>query len=65
MEAKEIQMIANFIKLARHTRNYNLPPENGITAGQLRSEAVQAEVFAEQLLGKKVMEKVYKIAFEE
>lgn len=44
------EIISSFIKVARHARNF---PHPEIPIERLRSEAVEAEVLAERILGKK------------
>lgn len=50
-ERKDIRkVLAAFIKVARHARNF---PHPQIAVEDLRSEGVEAEMFAERLLGRK------------
>jgi hypothetical protein len=58
---KEKEVIANLIKVARHTRNF---PHPALTLETLRYEAVEADSEAERILGKKVYSEICKIAFK-
>jgi len=55
------EVIAAFIKVARHVRNY---PHPELPIERLRSEAVEAEALADQILGRDEYEKICKIAFK-
>jgi hypothetical protein len=61
MNKEEKEMIALFIKVARHARNF---PHPQIPIERLRREAVEAEQFAEGVMGRELYEKVSEIAFE-
>lgn len=56
-----IELLAPFIKAARHTRNFGFNEQ--ITVGMIRSESVEAEVSAERILGKDMYDKACKKAF--
>jgi hypothetical protein len=60
MNKEEKEMIALFIKVARHARNF---PHPQIPIERLRREAVEAEQFAEGVMGRELYEKISEIAF--
>ena len=62
MSDKEIEVIAGFVKAARHIRNY---PHPKLTIQQLRAEATMAESNAERILGRKLYDKICVTAFSE
>ena len=62
-EKKDIRLIiAAFVKVARHARNF---PHPQISVEALRSEGVEAEVLAERILGKKEYDLICKKAFNQ
>lgn len=59
-ELKDV--IAAFVKVARHVRNY---PHPNLPIEQLRAEAVMAEVQAEQVLGSELYATINELAFKD
>lgn len=55
-------MIAAFVKVARHARNF---PHPQISLGKLKTEAVEAERLAEKTLGSEAYDRINDIAFIE
>ena len=62
MNTEQQKVLAAFVKVARHVRNF---PHPEIPIERLRSEAVMAEMLAEQTLGKKQYDAICNKAFEE
>ena len=56
------KVIAEFVKVARHVRNF---PHPELTIEQLRSEAVMAETNAENIFGKEDYDFICHIAFNQ
>lgn len=56
------KVIAAFVKVARHARNY---PHPEISIETLRRESVEAEIIAENILGKREYEMICEKAFKE
>ncbi len=53
-------VVAAFVKVARHVRNF---PHPALTIEMLRKEAVEAERLAEKVFGKREYERINDIAF--
>lgn len=62
MDKELKEMIAAYVKVARHVRNF---PHPELPIERLRTEAVQADVLAEQVLGREEYMNLEKIAFKD
>lgn len=63
LDSKTKQVLAKFIRAARHARNLFMPVENGLTVEEVRGDAVEAESFAQITLGTETYREIEKIAF--
>ena len=61
MEKKEREAVAKMLLVVRHARNWGSPQ---LTAEQLRTEAVEAEIWLEDAVGVKEFQKLQALAFK-